>query len=222
MARCLTCWPQQTDTKRHFIDIFSLNTIIGTEHQFCLLLHPIHAHSLYKWGGTYLDLDVVLMRNLSTIPPNYAGAESAQFVAAGVINFDHRGAGHAMAEQCLLEFRRTFDGSDWGNNGPGVITRVLHEVCSTTYPALMTRSRCKGFEVFDVERFYAVRWPDWKLFFDEERADDAMELTKNSYAVHVWNKHSHAERVRVGSGQAYGVLAAKYCPRVYAAAGTYF
>lgn len=57
--------------------------------------------SLYKWGGTYLDLDVVVQRPFDTVKPNYAGAESDKFVAAGVLNFDHDGFGHKVAELCL-------------------------------------------------------------------------------------------------------------------------
>lgn len=57
--------------------------------------------SLYKFGGTYMDLDVVVQKNLDTIPPNYAGAESPNFVAAGVINFQHNGIGHEIAELCV-------------------------------------------------------------------------------------------------------------------------
>lgn len=57
--------------------------------------------SLYKWGGTYLDLDVIVQKPFDSIKPNYAGAESDQFVAAGVLNFDHDGFGHKVAELCL-------------------------------------------------------------------------------------------------------------------------
>lgn len=57
--------------------------------------------SLYKWGGTYLDLDVVVQQSFDQIPSNYAGAESDKFVAAGVLNFDHTGFGHDVAELCL-------------------------------------------------------------------------------------------------------------------------
>lgn len=57
--------------------------------------------SLFKWGGTYLDLDVIVKKNLSEISPNYAGAESSNFVAAGVLNLDALGSGHEIAEMCL-------------------------------------------------------------------------------------------------------------------------
>lgn len=57
--------------------------------------------SLYKFGGTYMDLDVVVKKNLDNIAPNYSGAESSEFVAAGVMSFDHDDFGHKIAELCL-------------------------------------------------------------------------------------------------------------------------
>lgn len=50
-------------------------------------------------------------------------------MAAGVLNFDSDGLGHEMAEACLENLRKEFRGDDWGNNGPGVITRVLKKLC---------------------------------------------------------------------------------------------
>lgn len=47
--------------------------------------------SLYKYGGTYLDLDVIVLKSFENITYNYAGAESENFVAAGVLNFQHDG-----------------------------------------------------------------------------------------------------------------------------------
>lgn len=88
----------------------------------------------------------------------------------------------------------------------------------------MTRSRCDGFEVFDVPRFYAIGWQQWQEFFEPAAAASVLQRTADSYAVHVWNKHSASRRVRVAAEPqgAYGQLAARYCPRVFAAAGEYF
>lgn len=205
-----------------------LNQWIFDEHLFYSKFINSHASdflrylSLYKWGGTYLDLDVILKKNLSEIKPNYAGAESSNFVAAGILNFDHSGIGHEIAEFCLREFQKNFDGGDWGNNGPGVITRVLQKLCQTKYPPLMTRTRCHDFNVFPIEAFYAVHWADWRYFFEAQYTNRTMQMTRDSIAVHVWNKHSINHRIRVGSKVAYGLLAAEYCPKVYRSCGDYF
>lgn len=59
------------------------------------LTHTIHQSNLY------LDLDVVVQKTFENISANYAGAESQNFVAAGVINFDHDGIGHEIADMCV-------------------------------------------------------------------------------------------------------------------------
>ncbi|XP_059620048.1 lactosylceramide 4-alpha-galactosyltransferase-like [Phlebotomus argentipes] len=179
--------------------------------------------SLYKWGGTYLDLDVIVKVNFDTVPSNYAGAESEDFVAAGIINLDYDGFGHEIAEMCLSDFQLNFNGDDWGNNGPGVITRVLRKVCQTDRPLFMTRDRCRGFKVFPINAFYAIGWKDWRHFFSEKKTKEVLELVNNkSIVVHFWNKHSSKERIRVGSTSAYGQLADEYCPRVYRSSGDFF
>lgn len=57
--------------------------------------------TLYKFGGTYLDLDVVVQKTFENITANYAGAESDHAVAAGVLNFQHEGIGHEIADMCI-------------------------------------------------------------------------------------------------------------------------
>lgn len=125
---------------------------------------------------------------------------------------------------CFLfsEFQHTFDGSDWGNNGPGVITRVLQNICQTKSPKMMTRDHCRGFKVYPPSGFYAIPWQNWRWFFDINLTERALNMTKDSIIVHVWNKHSIKERIKVGSKTAYGLIAEKYCPLVYRSSGKYF
>lgn len=57
--------------------------------------------SLNKHQGTYLDLDVIVLRNFDEVGGNFAGAESSEDVAAGIINFDDSHFGRQMSELCL-------------------------------------------------------------------------------------------------------------------------
>lgn len=86
----------------------------------------------------------------------------------------------------------------------------------------MKRRRCRGFNVYPENAFYAVQWRDWKYFFLEKYTNKTLELTENSVAIHVWNKHSKTTPVIVGSKVAYGLIAEKYCPKVYSSCGKYF
>lgn len=131
-----------------------------------------------------------------------------------------------MIHFCLIafdrEFYQSFDGNDWGNNGPGVITRVLQKICHAKKPPQMTPERCLGFKVYPPSAFYAVPWPKWSLLFEPESMDKAMEMTKNSIVIHVWNKHSKEKLIKVGTKAAYAVAAAEHCSKIYYSVGDYF
>ncbi|KAH8353247.1 hypothetical protein KR084_009797 [Drosophila pseudotakahashii] len=180
--------------------------------------------TLYRYGGLYLDMDVVVLRNMEKVPPNYTGAESNTHLAAGVMSLADTGFGHEIAASCLRDFQHNFDGQDWGNNGPGVITRVAQKICGTKDIALMQEDskRCMGFKVFGRGAFYAVPWKRWRDFFEPEKLEETLARCKDSYVVHVWNKHSSTQLIQQGSKSAYAKYAEQNCPRSYKAAGEYF
>lgn len=68
--------------------------------------------SLWKYSGTYLDLDVVVLKPLNVLKPNYAGAESSNFVAVGIINLEGE-SGHEIADLCVRDLLKNFNGNDW-------------------------------------------------------------------------------------------------------------
>lgn len=57
--------------------------------------------TMFKYGGVYLDLDVVVQKSFENVEPNFSGAESNEDVAAGVMSFDHTGYGHQVATMAL-------------------------------------------------------------------------------------------------------------------------
>lgn len=161
-----------------------------------------------------------MLKPLEDLPPNYTGAESNTHLAAGVMNFDGKAFGHEIAELCIADFQRNFNGRDWGNNGPGVITRVIQRICQTNDIQLMqdTKSnRCLGFKVFPIDAFYGVRWTEWEHFFEANLLEQTLTRLKNSYVAHVWNNHSKKRQIEKGTKCAYSVLAEKNCPKVYSA-----
>lgn len=62
---------------------------------------PVCAYSLSKYRGTYLDMDVIVLRSFDDSLTNFAGAESSEDVAAGIISFDDTYFGRQISELCL-------------------------------------------------------------------------------------------------------------------------
>lgn len=86
----------------------------------------------------------------------------------------------------------------------------------------MKAKRCNGFKVFSPAVFYPIYYKNWRRYFTESQANETMRQIKKSKAIHVWNKLSSTEVVRVGSKVPYALVAEKHCPRVYYGCGETF
>jgi len=86
----------------------------------------------------------------------------------------------------------------------------------------MNYEKCHGFTVYGLETFCPISWRDWRQYFDETTSDQVMAKLADSVAIHVWNLHSKHAKISVGSKQPYGLVAAKYCPKIVSLADREF
>ncbi|KXJ75779.1 hypothetical protein RP20_CCG011070 [Aedes albopictus] len=171
--------------------------------------------TLYKYGGTYLDTDVVVRRTLNILQPNYLGSEGSGYVANGVINLQATGYGHEFAEACLKDLALNFDGTQWAANGPFMVTRNLQKFCNTTEVVNMNRQQCGNqLTVYPPDVFYRIRYPHHDWFFYPERSVEVMKAIENDVLVHMWNKATSGIQLLVTSSAAYIQLANQFCPNV--------
>ncbi|XP_076225440.1 lactosylceramide 4-alpha-galactosyltransferase-like isoform X2 [Nomia melanderi] len=177
--------------------------------------------TLWKFGGIYLDLDVVVITSLEHLS-NFAGAEDWNHIAAGVMGFDLTPMGRRVADACIRDLKANYRGNIWGNNGPGVITRTLQKICSTEHIRDMSTVRCQGFRVFSPSAFYPIHYEKWKMYFEMKDKNVTMKRLEKAMIIHVWNKLSGSEPVRVNSDVPYAVIARKHCPLVFKNCGDTF
>ncbi|XP_028173012.1 lactosylceramide 4-alpha-galactosyltransferase-like [Ostrinia furnacalis] len=164
--------------------------------------------SLYKWGGVYLDLDVVVAKPLGSLVKNWAARESGIAVAAGAMAFSDDKVGRQVAEAAIRDIKWNYRGDVWGHNGPGVITRVLKNMCSTADVWKMTTATCRGFEVYGPEYFYPIEWQKAHVYFERGHID-----MDKAYVYHVWNHFS--QHFKIQRGSPYDTLAKTFCPTAY-------
>nr|AEE63354.1 unknown [Dendroctonus ponderosae] len=173
--------------------------------------------TLWKFGGIYLDLDVIVLKSLTTLPENFAGAQSVDLVANGVMGFSRTGKGHQYMQECLEDAALNFNGIIWGENGPILITRNIFKHCSKfSYPMLIRFGICDEFRIIPPSGFYLLPYQNWQLFFEEDLAGNIVSYAEaNSYLVHVWNKLSlNWTILKRDLNVPYLQLASKYCPGV--------
>lgn len=171
--------------------------------------------SLFRYGGTYMDMDFIVRKPFGPLAANYAGEESVGFANTAVLNFAASGAGHQIVAKILSEFVRTFNGTEWSFNGPLLLRRVLKRICENRDAE--ERQQCAIFKVLPRNAFNELYYAQWQNFFEPQRTAKTLKRIGDSVAVHFWNSLSSMTPVRVGQGSTYEVLAKEYCPTVFAA-----
>ncbi|KAI3930056.1 hypothetical protein MKW92_014916 [Papaver armeniacum] len=167
--------------------------------------------TLYKYGGVYLDTDFIVLKSFSGLR-NSIGAQSVDIqtnqwnrLNNAVLVFDKN---HPLLYKFIENFCHKFDGSRWGFNGPYLVTRVIQKV-----------SGKPGYDVTVLPpmAFYPVDWLKIGGFFQkpvtpyQSKWVDAkvLQLSKEAYGVHLWNKESG--KLRIEEGSVIGKLISKSC-----------
>ncbi|KAK4271507.1 hypothetical protein QN277_020193 [Acacia crassicarpa] len=157
---------------------------------------------LYKFGGIYMDADVIVLKSLSKLR-NTIGAQNLDAKTGkwsrlnnALLIFDKN---HPLLFKFIEEFALTFNGNKWGHNGPYLVSRVVSRV-----------SEKKGFNftVMPPSAFYPVDWRSIASLFQRPGDDELQskwlvkkleQINKESFAVHLWNKRSRNLEVEKGS-----------------------
>lgn len=156
---------------------------------------------LYRFGGIYLDTDVIVLKNLGELR-NVIGAQTVDLGSGNwsrlnnaVMIFDE---GHPLLYKFIQEFALTFDGNKWGHNGPYLVSRVVLRVAERVG---------YNFTVLSPMAFYPVDWSRIRGLFEGPRSlshskwllAKLRQIQSQSYAVHLWNKHSRGFEIEKGS-----------------------
>ncbi|GAV86524.1 Gly_transf_sug domain-containing protein/Gb3_synth domain-containing protein [Cephalotus follicularis] len=156
---------------------------------------------LYRFGGIYVDTDVILLKSFSKLR-NVIGAQTIDVETRNwsrlnnaVLIFDKK---HPLLFKFIEEFALTFNGNKWGYNGPYLVSRVVTRVSDR--PGF-------NFSVLPPMAFYPVYWSRIGSLFRGPRNQVHSKwlhtkldlIRRQSFAVHLWNKQSRKLKVQEGS-----------------------
>ncbi|CAA0809975.1 alpha 1-4-glycosyltransferase family protein [Striga hermonthica] len=156
---------------------------------------------LYKFGGIYLDTDVIVLKSLDGLK-NAIGAQTVDRATKiwsrlnnAVMIFDR---GHPLLYKFIQEFALTFDGNKWGHNGPYMVSRVVSRVAGR--PGYR-------FTIMPPTAFYPVDWSKIGSLFEGPKGSShskwivakSRQIMSKSLGVHLWNKQSRGFEVQNGS-----------------------
>jgi len=182
---------------------------------------------LWRFGGTYLDLDVISLTSLESIPEkNFVYAQNNDLSKKGALNnailtLDLE-TGREIAELMAKDFVKSYNGNVWGQNGPRVATSALRSYCNFGNVTITEPFRCPNLIIFPKQKAYEINWREANYFFKEKYAESTMERLKDSHFTHIWNKVSTNEVIHKNATSAYVMLAKAYCPSIFYRSGGSF
>lgn len=163
---------------------------------------------LYKFGGVYVDTDVIILKSFSGLH-NVIGAQTMDSETKNwtrlnnaVMIFDKK---HPLVYEFIKEFALTFDGNKWGHNGPYLVSRVVSRVNNNEDQNF---EKFKfNFTVLPSHIFYPVDWSRVGSLFEGPRDDKHSKWVSNkldqiyaqSFAIHLWNRQSKTLQINNGS-----------------------
>lgn len=177
---------------------------------------------LWKYGGTYLDMDMIVRKRLDLLPPNYACPESEIYVNNAILNFDQR-EGKNLSELFMKALVDNYVPTKFASNGPVLLTSVVKNLCRVDeLTDINTTKRCQGFNVVKKDSCYPILADEWKLLWRDDQAEKVMQQVKDSMVVHFWNSRSKKKKIDITSNAAYIQIAREFCPKVLATCVDYF
>lgn len=178
--------------------------------------------TLWRYGGIYINLDVLVLDDLYYFPPNTIGALDNSTVSNAVINIENSEGGHRMVTTILKHFIDNFRGDLLDHNGSQQITAVLKEkICKVNETSEMTAEQCSGLDVYPSRTYYPIEKENARYLFEEEDLKEAMEIIYFTLTVRLWDEVTKDRKYEVGTIAALGLHAYTNCPMVYKSAGAY-
>ncbi|XP_058123997.1 lactosylceramide 4-alpha-galactosyltransferase-like [Anopheles ziemanni] len=170
---------------------------------------------LYKYGGIYLDLDVMTLAPLDLYHPNFFSAQSMTSADTSVMGLERGDYGQQFAME-YLEDIKYFHEIGETRNGSTLLTNKLLQVCEKVTVHEIVENGC--FSLLDVHRqhaFHPFDASNINVMFDSALLDEAKQMLANSMAVHMLHHHSRTLQSDSNGETGYEMVAKTYCPNVY-------
>ena len=161
---------------------------------------------LYRYGGVYLDTDVVVTRSFHDID-NALGYQDEEDINGAVMVF--KKPGNEYLKWCIDEFNQRYDRTRWDANGPKLLSRVYQRFAMRAWSARAVR-------VMPSSTFQPIPWENVRSHcFQNATGEEDMFLTAvkftlfRPYAVH-WNNH-HNSQTKILPGTLCEYLFTRFC-----------
>ncbi|XP_067125780.1 lactosylceramide 4-alpha-galactosyltransferase-like [Centruroides vittatus] len=164
---------------------------------------------IWKFGGMYLDLDIVVLRPVYAIK-NFIIMQDKAYVNNAIFRFDQW---HNFLYRCLLNFQKNYNETVWGSTGPNLFTKIVKDYCKIESLKRLSAKNC-DMDVLPEYAAFPIHYSKWQDYF-RPPTSSLLNILKESFAIHVWNNLSKNETIQIGTGSVYETAMKENCPFIY-------
>ncbi|CAN7937929.1 unnamed protein product, partial [Ixodes hexagonus] len=178
-------------------------------HRVAHLADMVRLAVIYKNGGIYMDLDVVVLRSLEGLRNcvSQTPTQEQDMTANGFLIFDRH---HPLLQDCMRRVRWRYRPKDWSCIGPSLVKEAILSRCNASSVQEVVNGFCPGVRVLPYNLFLPIYYKDWHAFFDPNKSSEVWRASHDSYVMHVYNALSW--KTPAPRECAYAQAAQKYCP----------
>uniref|UniRef100_A0A182IQ12 Alpha 1,4-glycosyltransferase domain-containing protein n=1 Tax=Anopheles atroparvus TaxID=41427 RepID=A0A182IQ12_ANOAO len=170
---------------------------------------------LFKFGGIYLDLDVVTLKPLEFYHPNFFGARTQDSADTSVMGLQRGDIGRSFAYD-YLTFTKDLLEINPNCTGTTLLTNKLLAFCEkVTVQEIVDRGCFGQLEVFSPNLFHPFDETNVSEMFDASKLHLVKDKIADSMAVHMHHHHSRGLKIDPNGETGYEMIAKTYCPSVY-------
>lgn len=167
--------------------------------------------TLFKGGGLYLDLDILVLKRLDTDElKNFFVIEepASTLICNSVLHLEKS---HRFTEMIIRYLEAEYEPKEWGFHGGEIITAIMRYYCDFREKQLPASNGCSDVKLFNYTSFFPVIPEEYGVMF-QAATQRTLSLFHDSYGVHIWNSKSHNDFLDFTSNQLYSHLAREHCP----------
>ncbi|CAL1286887.1 unnamed protein product [Larinioides sclopetarius] len=167
---------------------------------------------LWKYGGLYLDTDVVVLRSLSHLH-NTTTTDNGKNLGSALLSFEPY---HPVLQATIMDFAASYSSSEFAKNGPVLLNKHFKDRCHVEFVDELYvggENNC-DVEVLPFKSTYPIEYSNWQEYFRPQTTPNETAFD-SCYVIHVWNFLSSGGKLVVGQNSLYEMAMKKHCPKVY-------
>ncbi|XP_072429276.1 lactosylceramide 4-alpha-galactosyltransferase-like isoform X1 [Chiloscyllium punctatum] len=185
------------------------------EHWLHVLADGCRIALLWKYGGIYLDTDIISLKPLEF--RNFLCEQSSNYANNAALGFNRS---HSFTKMCLRDFVDKYNGAAWGHQGPDLMTRMLKKWCGTDNLNNFRNKDCKGIMYLSSNWFYPVPYSNWGRFFQKNTWNNNNDAIKKEFSktsgVHIWKYMIGHQKIEIKASRSLiEYFFSEYCPSTY-------